>query len=417
MTEQVWWAAGARLPIVMCIANRAMAAPWNVLNDQQDSMSVRDAGWVQLYCRDNQEILDTTVQAYRIAEQLHVPVMVCYDGFLLSHTVMPVEVPDRRDGRRVPAAVHEPAARSSTRPTRATSARSPSPTRAPTATATMSHGYMEIRALHHRALLDALEAIPAVDAEWGAATGRAWGGLTWEHLLDDAEVVLVAAGSLGTQLTLVAEQLRAEGVKAGVLGVRCLPAVPRRGARPRSSRASRLALVFDKAMSYGYEGPICSDLRGALLGVDGAPAVCGAVCGLGGRDVTPADLADAVARAVADLDDGVRERAADWINLQLGRRCRSDDASSTFPMPTTSSRATAPAPAAASASGCARSPRRSRARWCMTVPGELPDRARRHVSRSARSTCRGSTSRSRRTAAVGERASRGPARRRAAPTR
>ena len=72
MTEQVWWAAGARLPIVMCIANRAMAAPWNVLNDQQDSMSVRDAGWVQLYCRDNQEILDTTLQAYRIAERLNV---------------------------------------------------------------------------------------------------------------------------------------------------------------------------------------------------------------------------------------------------------------------------------------------------------------------------------------------------------
>ncbi len=93
MTEQVWWAAGARLPIVMCVANRAMAAPWNVLNDQQDSMSVRDAGWVQLYCRDNQEILDTTIQAYRIAEELNLPVMVCYDGFLLSHTVMPVDVP------------------------------------------------------------------------------------------------------------------------------------------------------------------------------------------------------------------------------------------------------------------------------------------------------------------------------------
>ena len=122
MNEQVWWAAGARLPIVMCVANRAMAAPWNVLNDQQDSMSERDAGWVQLYCRDNQEILDTTVQAFRIAERLHVPVMVCYDGFLLSHTVMPVDVPApprstrscRRSRRRSP---------SSTRPTRATSAR------------------------------------------------------------------------------------------------------------------------------------------------------------------------------------------------------------------------------------------------------------------------------------------------------
>ena len=87
MNEQVWWAAGARLPVVMCCANRAMAAPWNVLNDQQDSMSVRDAGWIQLYCRDNQEILDTTLQAYRLAESLHLPVLVCSDGISTGMTV------------------------------------------------------------------------------------------------------------------------------------------------------------------------------------------------------------------------------------------------------------------------------------------------------------------------------------------
>ena len=168
MTEQVWWAAGARLPIVMCVANRAMAAPWNVLNDQQDSMSVRDAGWVQLYCRDNQEILDTTVQAYRIAEQLHVPVMVCYDGFLLSHTVMPVEVADRRDSRRVPAAVHRSAHRR--RPGRPAQHRS-GHARRPACRRRRrryGHGYMEIRALHQQALLEALDVIPAVDAELGA---------------------------------------------------------------------------------------------------------------------------------------------------------------------------------------------------------------------------------------------------------
>ena len=315
MTEQVWWAPGARLPIVMCIANRAMAAPWNVLNDQQDSMSVRDAGWVQLYCRTNQEILDTTVQAYRIAERLHLPVMVCYDGFLLSHTMMPVAVPtaeeidsflppftepftvvDVDDPRNIgPVVIADPRADE---------------------TGVVRGGYMEIRAMHHRALLEALDVIVETDDEYAAAVGRAWGGLTWEYLLDDAEVVLVAAGSLGTQATVTVEALRAEGIKAGVLGIRAYRPFPVEALRDKLA-GRKLALVFDKALSYGYEGPICSDLRGSLLGVDGAPAVFGAVCGLGGREVTPDHLADATRRAIADLEAGARTRETDWINLHL----------------------------------------------------------------------------------------------------
>ena len=315
MTEQVWWAAGARLPIVMCVANRAIAAPWNVLNDQQDSMSVRDAGWVQLFCRDNQEILDTTVQAFRIAERSHVPVMVCYDGFLLSHTVMPVDVPEAEtvdaflppyttpltvvdvdDPRNIgQVVIAEPR---------------------PDAEGTLRHGYMELRALHNQALLDALTVIPVVDAEWAALTGRAWGGLTWEYLLEDADLVLVAAGSLTTQLTVAVEQLRAQGVHAGVLGIRAYRPFPAETIVDKLADR-RLTLVFDKAMSYGYTGPICGDVRSALLGAEGAPTVFGAVCGLGGRDVSPEDLAAAALRAVHDFEDGVRDRAADWLNLAL----------------------------------------------------------------------------------------------------
>ncbi len=316
MTEQVWWAAGARLPIVMCVANRAMAAPWNVLNDQQDSMSVRDAGWVQLYCRDNQEILDTTVQAFRIAERLNVPVMVCYDGFLLSHTMMPVDVPDAdvvdallpprtsplqivdvNDPRNIgPVALADPR---------------------PDAEGVLQPGYMELRAMHHAALLEALEAVPDVDAAWATATGRSWGGLLSEYLLDDAEVVLVAAGSLVTQLTLVAETLRAEGVRAGVLGVRCYRPFPVAALRERLAGRT-LALVFDKALSYGYEGPIAADLKAAVQPLVDAPAVFGAVCGLGGRDVSPEHLAAATRDALADVAAGVRDRATAWIALAEG---------------------------------------------------------------------------------------------------
>jgi len=313
MTEQVWWAPGARLPIVMCIANRAMAAPWNVLNDQQDSMSVRDAGWVQLYCRNNQEILDTTVQAYRIAERLHLPVMVCYDGFLLSHTMMPVSVPDAADvDAFLPAftgqlTIVDPADPRNIGPVTLADPRAD-------AEGVLRPGYMEVRAFHQRALLDALEVIPEVDAAYGDAIGRSWGGLVWEHLMDDADVVLVAAGSLATQLTLAAEALRSEGIKAGVLGIRAYRPFPVAALRDRLG-GRELALVFDKALSYGYEGPICSDLRGSLLGVEGAPAVFGAVCGLGGRDISPEQLTDSARRATADLRAGARTRATEWINL------------------------------------------------------------------------------------------------------
>ena len=315
MTEQVWWAAGARLPIVMCVANRAMAAPWNVLNDQQDSMSVRDAGWVQLYCKDNQEILDTTVQAYRIAEQLHVPVMVCYDGFLLSHTVMPVELPSAETVDAFLPAYTEPFTVVDTDDPRNIGPVTLADTR-DDAEGVTRPGYMEIRALHNRALLDALKTIPEVDAEWAAVTGRSWGGLTWEYALDDAEVVLVAAGSIGMQLTVTVDELRAKGVRVGVLGVRAYRPFPAEALRAKLASA-RLAVVFDKAMSYGYGGPIYNDLRAALLTAENPPAVFGAICGLGGRDVTPAHLADTIQRAIVDFEAGVRERPEEWVNLHL----------------------------------------------------------------------------------------------------
>ena len=315
MNEQVWWAAGARLPIVMGIVNRALAAPWNVLNDQQDSMSERDAGWIQLYCRDNQEILDTFLQAFRIAETVNVPVMVCYDGFLLSHTVMPVDVPEQAavdaflPPRPEPLTIIDPSDPRNIGQVTLADPRAD-------AEGVACHGYMELRALHQQAIMDALDVIPRTDAAYGEAIGRSWGGLLWEDRLDDAEIALVAAGSLATQLTVAVDALRAEGVKAGVLGIRAYRPFP--AAALRAALAGRqVALVFDKALSYGFGGPICNDLRAALYGAPGAPAVFGAICGLGGRDTTPEGLAAAARRALADHDAGVRDRADDWLNLRL----------------------------------------------------------------------------------------------------
>ncbi|MRR11462.1 pyruvate ferredoxin oxidoreductase, partial [bacterium] len=150
-----------------------------------------------------------------------------------------------------------------------------------------------------------------------ASAGRSWGGLTWEYLLDDAEVVLVAAGSLVTQLTLVVEMLRAEGVKAGVLGIRCYRPFPVAALREKLAGRA-LALVFDKALSYGYQGPIAEDLKAALYAAENAPAVYGHICGLGGRDVSPEQLAAAARAGLSDLRAGITDRDPVWINLAEG---------------------------------------------------------------------------------------------------
>ena len=314
MTEQVWWTAGARLPVVMGCVNRSLAAPWNVLNDQQDSMSVRDSGWIQLYCRDNQEILDTFLQAFRIAEQLSLPVMVCYDGFLLSHTVMPVHVPNPEQAdsflppRPTPLQVVDLKDPRNIGPVTLADPR-------PDANGVLRGGYMEIRHAHQQALFEALDVIPTVNSEFSAIFGRNWGGLTWEYKLDDADVALIAAGSLGMELTLAADELRAGGLKVGVLGIRAYRPFPVEHLCEKLKGRTQ-AIVFDKALSYGYEGPICADLRAALSERDNMPVIFGNVVGLGGRDVTAGQLAQQVRADIAAAEKGIKRQAATWINLR-----------------------------------------------------------------------------------------------------
>jgi pyruvate/2-oxoacid:ferredoxin oxidoreductase alpha subunit len=194
----------------------------------------------------------------------------------------------------------------------------------PDADGVLCHGYMELRALHQQALERALQVIPSVDDAYAGALGRRWGGLTWSHLLDDAEIVLVAAGSLGMELTVAAEALRRDGIAAGVLGIRAYRPFPADAIRA-ALLGRQLVIVFDKALSYGHEGPICSDVR-AVLSVPAlgssthtatAPIVFGAVAGLGGRDVSVAHLTAVVRKAQADFRAGVQARATEWINSRL----------------------------------------------------------------------------------------------------
>ena len=314
MSEQLSWVAGSRLPIVMGCANRAMSAPWNVLNDQQDSMSQRDHGWIQLFCRDNQEIMDTFLQAFRIAEMAHLPVMVCYDGFILSHTVMPVDVPAQEQvdaflPRRIPHTILDTADPRNINPVTLANPRL-------NGNGVLCHGYMEFRYLMEQALEEALSTIEAVDSEFEAAFGRSTGGLTWSYELEDAEVALVAAGSLANEATAAADTLRAAGVKAGVLGIRSYRPFPDVRVA-RELKETRLAVVFDKSLTYGYGGPIYVDVQAALFKNKCYPEVHGYIAGLGGRDVNARQLVDAVNESLEWTKNEAGPKPAGWINLQL----------------------------------------------------------------------------------------------------
>jgi pyruvate/2-oxoacid:ferredoxin oxidoreductase alpha subunit len=302
MHEMLHWAAGARLPIVMACVNRALGAPWNVLNDQQDSISQRDTGWIQLYCRNNQEIMDTVIQAYRIAEQVYVPVMVCYDGYVLSHTEMPVDIPSQEDVDKYlppykPHTILDPA-----NPKNYNLVTFANPRIG--VDGKLCHGYMELRYLLQEALQNSRETILKAGKEFNQVFGRDYANLFWEDRNEDAEITIVAMGSLAMEAIVAADMLREEGIKAGVLGLRVFRPFPK-AAVVQALRKSNLIVVFDKNISYGSEGATCSEIKSALYGTYINAAIRNFIVGLGGRDVKARELAEATKKAISSLKETV----------------------------------------------------------------------------------------------------------------
>ncbi len=302
MHEMLHWAAGARLPIVMACVNRALGAPWNVLNDQQDSISQRDTGWIQIYCRNNQEIMDTVIQAYRIAEQVYVPVMVCYDGYVLSHTEMPVDIPSQEDVDRYlppykPHTILDPA-----NPKNYNLVTFANPRIG--VDGKLCHGYMELRYLLQEALQNSRETILKAGSEFNQVFGRDYANLFWEDRNEDAEITIVAMGSLAMEAIVAADMLREEGIKAGVLGLRVFRPFPK-AAVVQALRKSKLIVVFDKNISYGSEGATCSEIKSALYGTYINAAIRNFIVGLGGRDVKARELVEATKKAISSLKETV----------------------------------------------------------------------------------------------------------------
>ncbi|MCJ7521704.1 MAG: pyruvate ferredoxin oxidoreductase [Dehalococcoidia bacterium] len=311
MHEMLHWVAGTRLPVVLACVNRAIGAPWNVLNDQQDSISQRDTGWIQIYARNNQEILDSVIQAYKIAETVYVPVMVCYDGYILSHTEMPVDIPSQEDVDRFlpPYKPHTTLDPAKPRNYNLVTLANPRVN----AEGVLCHGYMEIRYLLQEALQDSRETIARVGQEFGELFGRSYAKMFWEDRLDDADIVIVAMGSLAMEATVAADMLRKEGHKAGVLGLRVFRPFPKSDL-VKALKKSRLIVVFDKNISYGLEGATCSEIKSALYGSGANAVVRNFIVGLGGRDVKARELADAVKKSLSSMKEGVlNNEYPEWI--------------------------------------------------------------------------------------------------------
>lgn len=270
MAEVLYNIAGLRLPMVLTCANRAVGAPINIWNDHQDSMAVRDAGWIQIHCADNQEAVDTTIQAFRISEQTELPVMVCMDGFVLTHTLETIEIPDQRmvDAYLPPFRF----------------ARTLDP-RKPVSIGTLvgPEYFSEIRHSQHKALVDALEAIAEADRLWEAASGRSCGGLLSVEGPADARIAVLAQGSVVSTFREAMETI-APKKKARLINLRAFRPFPAAALMAACEGLTDIVVV-DRALSPGWGGILGGEVKAVLADMKKPPRVHNVALGLGGRDV------------------------------------------------------------------------------------------------------------------------------------
>src|SRR6476619_735140 len=240
MAEALFNASGLGLPVVMTVANRAIGAPINIWNDHSDAMAMRDSGWIQLFAESNQEAVDLHIQAYRLAEALSVPVMVCMDGFILTHAYERVELPEQETVDAFlppfePRQVLDPAD--------------------PVTIGAMvgPEAFTEVRYLMHAKQMQALDAIPAIAGQFAQAFGRQSGGPLRPYRSADAETVVVALGSVLGTIEEVVDELRADGVRIGALGVTCFRPYPLEEIRAALQGAQKV-VVLEKAFAVGLGG-------------------------------------------------------------------------------------------------------------------------------------------------------------------
>ncbi|MBI2220772.1 MAG: pyruvate ferredoxin oxidoreductase [Acidobacteria bacterium] len=315
MHEMLHWCAGARLPIVLANVNRAMGSPWNIFVDQNDSLSQRDTGWIQFYCENNQEVLDTVIQAFRVAEHVLLPAMVNLDAFFLSHTSEPVSIPDQA---LVDAYLPE------YRPAFALDTAKPSAFGGLPA----NDAYMELRARMERSMDEARKAAIDANEEFYKLFGRRHPIVETYPCNDDrargeVDIALVTSGTAAATARSVIDQYQKAGKRVRLVKIRLFRPFPFDAVRAALSGAKKV-VVFDRNISFGHGGIMASEVRAALHSrKSGTVTLSGAgsgtvplfsfVGGLGGRDVTPDTFESMIAYA-QERDEPERETL--WVGLK-----------------------------------------------------------------------------------------------------
>lgn len=279
MHEVLFWAAGSRLPIVMCNVNRAMAAPWTIWCDQTDSLAQRDTGWIQIYCENCQEAFDSILQAYKVAEKMRLPCMVNMDGFYLSHTAEPVEIPDHSvvdtflpyTQNEFNLDIDKPQAFSS---------------------GTLPTLYYEFQVKKQLAMKEVERELDKIYEEFEETFGRKYRSVE-PFEIDDAEMVLVTSGTISGTARSVVRRLRKEGKKIGLVKIRLFRPFPDAKLRQLLKGIPKVGII-DRNISIGNTGIFFSELRSALYSLENRPLLYGFITGLGGRDVVPSHIEEIV---------------------------------------------------------------------------------------------------------------------------
>ncbi|RLI33676.1 pyruvate ferredoxin oxidoreductase [Candidatus Bathyarchaeota archaeon] len=306
MEESIWMPPGMRLPVVMCIVNRAIAPLGGLRPDHNDSLLQRDTGWIQIYCENGQEVLDTIIQAYRIGEdkRVYLPVAPCYEGYVVSATATPVEIPDQEEvDDFLPPYKHEMYSLYPENP------RSP-----PRLMRSIAEARYEVQ----QAMERAKKVIEEVDREYGERFGRYYDGMVEQYRCEDAEAVMVTMGSITGTARDVVDELREEGKKIGLVKLRVFRPFPTEEIQEIGKRVRAIGFV-DRNTSYGAVagcGIGCIETARALYPLDEHPLLLNYFVGLGGSDVTIPQLRHIAKRILKAAETGKPVKDVEWVELE-----------------------------------------------------------------------------------------------------
>jgi pyruvate/2-oxoacid:ferredoxin oxidoreductase alpha subunit len=317
MYELLPWAAGTRLPLVINLATRATGAPWCIWSDHQDFFTVRDVGWIQLFCEDNQEIYDTNLQSFKIAEdpRVYLPIIVAYDGYIISHTMMPVILEDQQDiDTFLPPIRHHINLSDLNHIKGIDPVTTPYIIKREEGTAP---GYYEYRYALQKALENSIDIIKEVHEDFSKKFGRAYGnGIYKTFMTEDADTIIFAMGSVASQARNAILKLRKEGLKVGLMSLKLFRPFPIVDLRDFFNNFATI-IVFDRDIGYGYEGVLSYELKAALYGLKNPPFIKGFIVGLGGRDINDHQIIEGVKKGLSAAKNRDFSNKTDFIGLNL----------------------------------------------------------------------------------------------------